>query len=218
MLQTKDTKFLLVLEAAKRSLIAAEILFARIVKELKSFEQSIEQSTELGQAAAIPLIDSASFVDFAHRFGTLVDSIPLIKKNAPQIKQLRNTLKVVVEARNHLQHLRGDLSANKDIDFPILGYLQWSDNKMNYIIAFTQSASFDIIGMSYDINNKEWEDGFEYHVNGKKINLGKILEEMRKSYDFITSQVECSDPSILKLAWGKTQTLGIKFIEKNTDT
>ena len=54
MLQTREQKFFIVFEAAKRSLIATEILFNRIINELKSFEEEIEKSTELGQAAAIP--------------------------------------------------------------------------------------------------------------------------------------------------------------------
>src|ERR1700730_5905885 len=185
MLQTKDTKFLIIFEAAKRLLLAAEILFGRIIIELKSFESSIDKSIDIGEAAAIPLIDSVAFIDFAHRYGTLIDSIPLIKKNSVQIKLLRNILKDVEKARNHLQHLRSDLSADKEIRFPILGFLQWSNGQTSYIIAFTQPIEFEIPGMSYDLKNKNWESSLEYNVINVRINLEKILTEMKSTYEFI---------------------------------
>ena len=216
MLQTKETKFLIIFEAAKRSLLATEILFTKIKTELGTFEPSIDKSIDIGDAAAIPLIDSIAFIDFSHRFGTLVDSIPLIKKNSVQLKKLRNILKDVEKARNHLQHLRGDLSADKEIRYPILGALQWSTSEVGYILAFTQPIEFDIIGMSYDLVEENWENTLEYNILDLKINLGKVLKEMKLTYDYIVSQIEFSDADFSKLTWGATQSLGIKII-KNTN-
>ncbi len=212
--QTKETKFLMIFEAVKRSLLAADILFNKITKELNSYEKSIDNSINIGEAAVGPLIDSIAFIDFAHRFGTLIDSIPLIKKSSTQLKLLRSVLKNVEKARNHLQHLRGDLSSDKDIRYPILGLLQWSNGQTNYILAFTQPIEFDIVGMSYDLEKKNWESTLEYDVIDQRINLDKVLSEMKTTFDFVVSQVQFSNSEISKLSWGMTQTLGVKIIGK----
>ena len=212
--QTKETKFLIIFEAAKRSLLAANILFNKIAKELNSYEKSIDNSIDIGDTAVNALIDSIAFIDFAHRFGTLIDSIPLIKKSSTQLKLLRNSLKKVEKARNHLQHLRGDLSSDKEIRYPILGFLQWSNGQTNYILAFTQPIEFDVVGMAYNLTTKNWESTLEYNVIDQRINLDKVLSEMKLTFEFIVDQVQFSDPELLKLSWGKTQTLGIKMIDK----
>jgi hypothetical protein len=123
-------------------------------------------------------------------------------------------LKNVEKARNHLQHLRGDLSSDKDIRYPILGFLQWSNGQTNYILAFTQPVEFDIVGMSYDLEKENWESTLEYDVIDQRINLNKVLSEMKVTFDFVVSQVQFSNSEISKLSWGMTQTLGVKIIGK----
>ena len=67
--------------------------------------------------------------------------------------------------------------------------------------------------MPYNLTTKNWESTLEYNVIDQRINLDKVLSEMKLTFDFIVSQVQFSDPELLKLSWGKTQTLGIKMID-----
>ena len=118
MSRTPEQKFCLLFEAVKRSLLAAQTLQQRMADDLAALERDILAGAEINERAASPLLSGVSFVDFAHRFGCLVDSLPLIKKNTPELRKLKAVLAPVELARNHLQHLRGkdELSTNEEVE------------------------------------------------------------------------------------------------------
>jgi hypothetical protein len=131
-----EEKFVLLFEAAKRSLLATERLFQRLTRDLAELQPELEGGIKIGEKAVSPLLSAVAFVDFAHRFGTIVDSLPLLTKRAPELRKLQVALSPVETARNHLQHLRGDLSSNADIDYPLLGSLSWTCGDAVYVLAF----------------------------------------------------------------------------------
>ena len=164
MKQNQDKKFLLLFEAAKRSLLMADIIFNRINSEILKLEPLIDQSLQVGDKAATILIDCVAFIDFSHRFGEVVDQLPLINKKMFQIVALKKKLYKVGIVRNHLQHLRGDLSKNIPIRFPILGYFKWVNNQTCYIIAMSQPFEQDFTSIVYDTELKKWVGKMQYSI------------------------------------------------------
>jgi hypothetical protein len=200
--RTPVEKFILLFEAAKRSLLAAEELLKRLTADLSALEQDIVGQVQLDERAIGPLLSAVAFVDFAHRFGSIVDALPLVSKSAPELRQLRGTLRSIEDARNHLQHMRGDLSSNEAILYPILGALSWSNGDNSYTVYMSQPAQTAACSIVYDTQNRCWVCQHEYRLKDAAIDLDKVLAEMRNAYRFVSKSI--SDREFASLRWGKT--------------
>ncbi|MFN7488807.1 MAG: hypothetical protein ACK5QK_03670 [Chryseotalea sp.] len=207
-----EEKFLLLFEAAKRSLLTLDILFNRIKVQLRDFESSIDNNTDLGDKIAMPLIEVSALVDYSHRFYSIVDALPLIHKKAPEIVRLRTNMKNVIEIRNYLQHMRGDLSSNKQIKYSILGSLSWIGTGNCYTVFMTQPSQAEAVGIAYDMYERKWVTNYQYELNNKLIYLDTLYNEMKTAYDYITTLVKFSDPEFSKLKWGQSQALSLRLI------
>lgn len=211
-----NEKFVLLFEAAKRSFLMAEILVDRLRHELAVVESLIRSSTEVGQHIAPALLSCVAFVDFAHRFGELVDQLPLLRKDAPETRKLRAALMCVEDARHHLQHLRGDLSSNDKIDYPLLGSISWISGDICFMASLSQPNGASSATMAYDSVNRCWVAKYQYRLRTTQIDPESVLAEMRNTFDWIISKVTFTDPNLALLQWGKTQCIG--FILKVKDT
>jgi hypothetical protein len=207
LIRTPQEKFALLFEAAKRSLVASGKLLTRLAEDLVALESDFIRGIEIQELAVSPLLSVVAFIDFAHRFGSIVDALPLLKKRAPQLRQLRSALAPVEAARNHLQHMRGDLTSNAHIDYPVLGSLAWTNERTCYLLAFSQPTNAKHYSIVYDAHNQCWAAKHQYRVKDVTISLDSVLTEMRVAYEWITSVVEFSNSDFADLRWGKTQLM-----------
>jgi hypothetical protein len=125
-------------EAAKRSLLIADTTLKRLDAELKALEPDILASVNIGERAVPALLSCITFVDFAFRYGEVVDQLPTLSKKESAMRDLKVALKPIGVARNHLQHLRGDLSSNEGIDYPLLGSIAWASGDRCFVSFLTQ--------------------------------------------------------------------------------
>jgi hypothetical protein len=211
MSRTPEQKFVLLFEAVKRSLLSAEILHQRLATDLAALESDLNGGVEIGERAVSPLLSAVSFVDFAHRFASLVDSLPLIKKSAPELRQLKAVIAPVEIARNHLQHMRGDLSSNEEIKYPILGSLAWTTGNAAFTIAFTQPTDLEHFSIAYNSFNNRWTAKHRFSVKDAWVDLDPILAEMHRVFAWITGKVQFNDPEFGQLKWGATQAFAFRM-------
>ena len=209
--RSSDQKFSLLFEAAKRCLLASDLLLARLDSSLAALEPDIDASVDIAERAALPLLDAVALVDFAHRFGSIVDALPLISKKALPIRELHLALRVVVNARNYLQHLRGDLSSNNEIRYPILGVLSWSRNDACYTVHFGQSSETDFYSMAFDLQNSRWTAKYQFTIKSYVMDLEAIVKAMNETYSWFVTIVNASDPALLQLNWGQTQSFALRI-------
>jgi len=213
MTRTPQDKYILLFETAKRSLLAADVLMQRIASELSSMETDIAQGVQIDGAAISPLLSCVAFVDFAHRFSSVVDALPLINKKAPEMRSFRAALASVEAARHHLQHMRGDLSSDAEILHPLLGSLSWTNESSSYTAFLSQPTRSESVGIVYDTQEKCWVAKHQYSVSGASINLDAVLSEMHAIFNWLTGLVGFSDPTFSELKWGHTQVLFFKVLD-----
>lgn len=206
-----DRRFALLFETAKRSLLAADNLAKRITADLESFEPDIDAGTDIGERAVPALMNSVAFVDFAFRFNEVVDSLPFIRKDTPEIKKLGVALKPVEDSRHHLQHMRGDLSSNEEIDYPLLGALSWVNGMTTYSISFSQPGSASFPSIVFDTHELKWVMTHAFVVKHVYIDIDLTLAEMHAAYAWICSVITSSDPSLMELKWGGTLAIAGRF-------
>lgn len=197
-------KYALLFEASRRSLYACESAFKRLHVELASLESRIDAGLDLGLDGLAPLLTATSFIDFAHRFGSIADALPLVSKKSEEMKALREVLKSVEFARNHLQHMRGDLSSNEPIDYPILGALSWVSQSRCYAICPAQAAPADFHTIAYDRQEGRWVTTCQYQVKRVEIDLPRVLRQAHATYAWLVKQTTFARPEEAQLSWGQT--------------
>ena len=144
MIRTPEQKYALLFEALKRSLLVIHRLRRRLSTSLGEVEALLRKRTTFEEQAADALVDAISLIDFLHRYGALADALPLVPKRAKPLAKLRTTLVDVEVARNYLQHIRGDLSTNAGISYPVLGAVMWSTGPDAYNLQFSQAIEANL--------------------------------------------------------------------------
>ncbi len=192
-------------------MLASEELLGRLSAELALLEGDITRSVDIESRAISPLLSAVTFIDFAHRFGSLIDALPLLNKRESQMRQLKSALVNVENVRNHLQHMRGDLSSNEEIDYPILGSLMWSNGDWAYTIFLSQPTQTNTYSMVYDLANQRWVARYQYRVKNTIVDLENVLATMKEVYEWVVSKAQFSDPDFALPRWGKTQAFCTRF-------
>ena len=202
--RSHDQKFVTLFEAAKRSLLAAEELRRRLEADLHALESDLLIGIDVGERAIAPLLSAISFVDFAHRFGSLVDALPLINKKSAEMRRLQESSVPVEKARHHLQHLRRDLSADGEIKYALLGELGWTNGDAAFSIALTDPHAVEHLSIALDTRDGTWTAKHGYSIKNIWIDVDPICTTMRDTFKWIASQVKFSDETFGKIQWGKT--------------
>jgi hypothetical protein len=202
--RTPDQKFVTLFEAAKRSLLATEELKRRLATDLHALEPDLLAGIDVGGRAISPLLSAISFVDFAHRFGSLVDALPRINKKSAEMRRLQQRLVPIEEARNHLQHLRGDLSADVEIDYALLGELGWTNGDAAFFMALTDPHAVEHFSIAFDAQDGAWTAKHRYLIKNSWIDVDRVCATMRETFEWIASKVKFSDDNFGKIQWGNT--------------
>jgi hypothetical protein len=213
--RTPDEKYILLFEAAKRSLLAAQVLFERLSDELTHLASDFSDGVDIQDHAVPTLLSAVAFIDFAHRFGSIVNSLPLINKSAPAVRRLRSALRTVGTARNHLQHMHGDLSSNVQIKYPVLGALSWTREDSCYVTFLNQATKAEASSIAYDNQNRCWTAKHQYTVQDVAINLDATLTEMQNAYRWLVDEVSFSDPEFASLRWGKAHFVRLSALPRS---
>jgi hypothetical protein len=192
-------------ESAKRSVLAAEALLKRLETELAELEPFLSNADEIAERFGPMLITAMSIVDFSHRFGQLMEGMPLLSKpvRRKHLQKLMGALTPVQEIRNHLQHLREELAAGADIDYPLMGSITWTKGQQCHAVALlTQGFEVTFPSMAY----KAFEGfvaRYQYTVGSHFVLLDPVVATMRESFDWLAGIFKFSDPEYDKTGWGK---------------
>ena len=203
--RTPEQKFGLLFEAMKRSLMVVDRLHTRLWHCLEhQIEPAIHKGEDVGSRAVDPMIDSISLIDFLHRFTTLADALPMIRKRAPEMQRLAQAMLDVEAARHYLQHTRGDLSTNLGISYPILGAILWSRLGNSYAMQFSQAAEETVVVRHHVARVGVHPPKMLFRCKEILVDLDLAISNSKEAYAWIAAQIESSDPDFTKLVWGST--------------
>lgn len=194
-------------ESAKRSVLAAEMLLHRLGTELAELEPIIHGSPNVADRFGPILVTAMGIVDFAHRFGQLMDGMPLLKDSLRRthLQKLRKVLVPVKDTRNHLQHLRSDLARGSSIDYPLMGSITWIQGDQCYTVALeTYGFGITVPSMAFGAFGIGYVARYQYTVASQIILLDPLVATMRESFDWLASIFTISDPNYDKVGWGQT--------------
>ncbi len=191
-------------EGAKRSVLAAEVLLKRLEKELTELEPVFHEPNIADRFGPV-LITAMGIVDFAHRFGQLMDGMPLLKKSlkGASVQKLQQALVPVNEIRNHLQHLRTELAAGPEINYPLMGSVTWVRDKQCFAAALlTQGFEVEFPSMAFGAFGIGYLARYQYTVASQSVPLDHLVATMRDCFNWLASIFSFSDPDYDKTGWG----------------
>ena len=209
MIRTPEQKYALLFEALKRSLLVIHRLRRRLSTSLGEVEALLRKRTTFEEQAADALVDAISLIDFLHRYGALADALPLVPKRAKPLAKLRTTLVDVEVARNYLQHIRGDLSTNAGISYPVLGAVMWSTGPDAYNLQFSQAIEANLQAV-FEVDRRGPlgpQSRLRFRCKDTIVKLDDAIAEVDNSYAWINDQVKSDDPAFSELKWGETLVL-----------
>jgi hypothetical protein len=204
-------KFPLVFEAAKRSLLVYERLRVRLMADLHSIEPMILARQSVTEKAADVLISAVAMVDFAYRYGQLVDALPLVNKKESAIRRLTGALGPVERARHHLQHMRGDLMTATAIEYPILGSIAWGAARQSFLLSFSHPGATQP-GLIWDREEEKFVSCLEYTVKDAFIDFDAVYFAMKDAFDWLAALIDSPAP-LAEYAWGEALGVSINVMK-----
>jgi hypothetical protein len=207
-----EEKFRLLIEVARRSLLMCELLVQRLDAELRAVEPYIGASADLGDRVVPAFLSATGFIDFAHRFGEVVDSLPLISRRASECGALRNALAPVVIGRNYLQHLRNELNTNGPIEFAAMGVIGWTREDRAYSALFSQCTKMTVSSQEYNPITRRWNTRLQYQIKTQVIDFDATLAAIQTCYDWIAeTMAPRMGLDLFEKSWGRTQAFALRF-------
>ena len=207
----QQTKFLQIFEAAKKSLIITDYLYRNLFSDLEEIESLVDTSKQVDVQSIPPFVKITSIIDFAHRYQSLLDAMPMINKRSPQLKRLRQKLENVEKVRHHLQHMRSDLSNALEKQYAILGSLSWSQNTKSYTLFLSQANDRNAHSLVYDTKNGTWTTCCAYTINNITVDIDEVVKEMHTAYKWLLSKVHFEPPEFAELNWGRANALSFEI-------
>jgi len=216
--RSPQEKFVLIWEALKRSLLSAEILLKNTYAELDGIARDIDAGKVIEDRAAAPLISCLGFIDFAFRFKSLMDNLPMVSNRRPDMVRVQQALESVEEARHRIQHLRGELGTNEPVDYPILGSISWMAGNGVYSMALgTPIGKVEWPSLVFDRQQGKWTAAHIYKLKNAVVDLDVVIAEMRAAYNSVADSMTSPHPesdefkALKALKWGTTFALKMQI-------
>jgi hypothetical protein len=196
-------KFVTLYDTAKKCLLILDYLYSDFENITRSAVD--EASPENNSTISIKLYISAlGLIDYFHRFHEIVSAMPLIRKDLPEVKNLRKKLAPVRKCRNYLQHMRKDLMINDPITYPILGAISWVSNGKNYVLFSSQTTqNIQIPGISYDRLLEKYTCEYLLIVGGHEIQIDAIYTAVKSFWTWLDKMSVIEPSQIKDYSWGE---------------
>lgn len=176
----------LFLDALRYSFQMAEFQKDKINHLLPVLEETESITGEYETVAVHLTLNIWGMIDTGHRIRELIQQLPGLKKNTPEIQIFLRSTETVEDLRHYVQHLRTGIHALPEKSAPLWGVISWVSEKL-------QDTSFTVLtGLAPDINvhscvydtwKKEFAQKLILSVNDKTVeirNLMKHIDELKQ--------------------------------------
>jgi len=204
-------KFIILYDTAKKCLLIIDQLYA----DFQKGTQQASNTESVNQDPSVVIktyISALGLIDYFHRFHEIILALNLIRKDQPELKKLTKALIPVKECRNYLQHMRGDLTKNEPICYPILGAISWIHENRNYCLFSNQpTQNFSLPGITFDSFEGKYLYKYQLIVGDHEIKIDNVYDEVKSFWGWLEKSVEIEPSHIKDYEWGKPMILFSEF-------
>jgi hypothetical protein len=211
MKQNPQEKFVILYDTAKKCLLILDHLFADFEHATLQAENPTKVENDPSIVTEI-YISALGLIDYFHRFHEIVSAMTLIRKDRPELKKLGKEVAPVKECRNYLQHMRGDLTRNDPIAYPILGAISWVHEGRNYMLLSNQpTPNFSLPGIVYDTLAESYICRYQLIVGGHEIRIDNVYSEVKSFWAWLEKSIVIEPSHIKDYAWGTPMIMYSEF-------
>ena len=181
-------KFAFFVDALRYSFNMARLQTEEIERALEIIESKIKEG--ITEDIVFPVImNSWGVVDSGHRIRELIQQVPGLKKNSPEVQIFLRATEKVKELRDYVQHLRTGIDALPEKTTPLWGVISWvskkSDDTCFTFMSGTAYPDVSVYSCSYDTWNKKFAHKNILSVNDITVDLEDVSKRINDLDIFI---------------------------------
>ena len=117
---------ILFLDGIRYSLQAFELSSRRLAETLHHLAHLTKDREDLGELISAATVDAWSIVDSVHRLRELLQQLPGLKKNTPELQLFLRRTASIEDLRHYFQHFRTEIDSFVEKSMPLWGTISWS--------------------------------------------------------------------------------------------
>ncbi len=149
----------LFLDALRYSFQMAQFQRDEIDKLLPVLEETESITGEYETDAVRLTLNLWGIIDIGHRIRELIQQLPGLKKNAPEIQIFLRSTQTVEDLRHYVQHLRTGIHALPEKSAPLWGVISWVSEKRkdtSFTLLTGSAPDISVHSCAYDTWKKEF--------------------------------------------------------------
>ncbi len=124
-----NTRDILFLDGVRYSIEIIDLNYKRLLNTIEQIVILGNEKKPIPPFIAMAMSDSWAIIDSTHRLRELIQSLPKLKKNTPEVQVFLRNTQCVEDLRNYVQHFRTGINSFVKHEMPLWGTLIW--NKKN---------------------------------------------------------------------------------------
>lgn len=194
---TLDPRSVLYLDGIRYSTELLDLAFRRLEQNLENLTDREEAESGLGLLIVEAISDAWAFVDSFHRLRELVQQLPGLKQNQPQLQIFLRQSTQVKELRRYVQHLRNEIDDFVEAKMPLWGTVSWTlcnpktgQQENHIIVPGTYFNDCRVVGCTFDTYAGQFIEKLVLHVGQIRVDLANLHACAAKFWQWFEEHVK----------------------------
>ncbi len=175
----------LYLDGIRYSIEIVDLAFQRLLEVLEKIARAGNASAELAPRIIAATADTWTIVDSTHRLRELVQQLPGLKQNQPEVQLLLRNTESLKDFRHFFQHFRTEIHSYVERRMPLWGVLSWTwinsntgQAESHTIVPGTFYHQIQAAGCIFDTHTGRFIDRVVLHAGAKRFDLADVYDRV----------------------------------------
>jgi len=176
-----ERRTVLFLDGVRYSIQSFEIASRRLAQTLGQLSKGVGADDDLGEIISFAILDAWSIIDSIHRLRELLEQMPGLKKNTPELQLFLRRTSTVEDLRHYFQHFRTEIESYVEKSMPLWGTISWSTNnsetglpETHTIVPGTYFQGAWIAACTFDTQQRKFVEHVLLHAGPLKVDLADL--------------------------------------------
>jgi hypothetical protein len=190
---TVERRDVLFLDGIRYCFEAFELTSLRLAHGLHSMGQRDDTSPPLGPKIVEVTTDAWTMIDVVHRLRELLQQVPKLKKNEPELQLFIRKTESIEDLRHYFQHFRTEIDLFAERGMPLWGTLSWifdkgdSEAPANHLlIPGTFFKDVRAMGCTFDTHENRYVERVVLHAGPQKVDLANLNDAVERFVEWYT--------------------------------
>jgi hypothetical protein len=182
-----DRRTILFLDGVRYSIQAFELASSRLALTLDRLSNGKEITDDLGEIISEATTDAWSIIDSIHRLRELLEQMPGLKKNVPELQLFLRRTAPVEDLRHFFQHFRTEIESFVERGMPLWGTISWAYAnpatglpETHTIVPGTFFDGAWVATCTFDTQEGKFVERVLLHAGPRKIDLADLADHVKE--------------------------------------